>query len=341
MKEVSPKEEAVPSGGSPRPGASEPKTGGAILSQLNDLVERGASGEFVCSCSTAEVHVYMQGGRIAWARDSLHRRAFTEHLKEHAGVDQASVEEVLAECRRTRRPLGETLVTWKLATRDQVREAIRHQMVQALSMVERADPCRTLFLERAEDKRYDAQLTFQLFELVSGHRREEARVRSGTPTFRLEREPEPRPAAGALLGADPGDPGEGIHMTAIEELKGLQSIDGFSGAVLFTPTGEQLVALEGDMQRLTEVGILANNVLLNSQKASLEMGAGRGQQVHVEGEKAHILVRCLNEGSDPMKSQPGKAHIHLVLVLKNDGSIGLAKMRMSSAVQRLAEEFRF
>ncbi len=340
------KEQTAPSD-PPTPGASEQRTGGVILAQLHDLVQRHASGEFVCSCSKAEVHVYMQGGRIAWARDSQHRRAFTEYLKEHAGLDQSSVEEVLAECRRTRRPLGETLVTWKLATRDQVRAAIRHQMIQALNMVEHADPCRALFLERAEDQLYDPQLTFQLSELVSVHRPgqpvfgDEARVRSGTQTFRLEREPEPRPVAGAQQGADPGEPGEVNHMTAIEKLKELQSVDGFAGAALFTPTGEQLVALDGDTQRLTEVGILANNVLLNSQKASLEMGAGRGQQVHVEGEKAHILVRCLNEGNDPVKSQPGKAHIHLVLVLKNDGSIGLAKMRMSSTVQKLAEEFRF
>ncbi len=340
------REHAAPYG-SPTPGAREPGSGEAVLAQLHDLEQRGASGEFVCSCSTAEVHVYMQGGRIAWARDSLHRRAFTEHLKEHAGLDQASVEEVLAECRRTRRPLGETLVSWKLATRDQVRAAIRHQMVQALNMVEDADPCRALFLERAEDKQYDPQLTFQLSELVSADRPgqpmpdEEARARSrDTDLPSRGGEPEPRPAAGALWGADPGEPGEVIHMTAIEKLKELQGIDGFLGAALFTPTGERLVALEGDAQRLTEVGILANNVLLNSQKASLEMGAGRGQQVHVEGEKAHIIVRCLNEGTDPVKSQPGRAHIHLVLVLKNDGSIGLAKMRMNTAVQKLAEEFR-
>jgi predicted regulator of Ras-like GTPase activity (Roadblock/LC7/MglB family) len=81
-------------------------------------------------------------------------------------------------------------------------------------------------------------------------------------------------------------------------------------------------------------------VLLNAQKASLEMGAGRGQQVHVEGEKAHVVARCLNEGTDPLKSQPGKAHIHLVLVLKDDSSLGLAKMRINSVIEKLAEEFR-
>ena len=98
--------------------------------------------------------------------------------------------------------------------------------------------------------------------------------------------------------------------------------------------------LQGDAAHLKEVGVLANNVLLNAQKASIEMGTGRGQQVHVEAEKAHVLCRCLNEGTDPIKSQPGKAHIHMVVVLKSDASIGLAKMRMNSVIQRLAEDFR-
>jgi CheY-like chemotaxis protein/predicted regulator of Ras-like GTPase activity (Roadblock/LC7/MglB family) len=129
-------------------------------------------------------------------------------------------------------------------------------------------------------------------------------------------------------------------MAAIDKLKELSGIEGFAGAAVFSPTGEQLAVLAGEMQHLKEVGILANNVLLNSQKASLEMGTGRGQQVHIEAEKAHIMVRCLNEGTDPLKSQPGKAHIHVVLILKDDASLGLAKMRLNSVTAKLADEFR-
>lgn len=130
------------------------------------------------------------------------------------------------------------------------------------------------------------------------------------------------------------------HMAAQDKLKELMSIEGFSGVAVYTPTGEGLAMVQGDATHLKEVGILANNVLLNAQKASLEMGAGRGQQVHIEGERAHVLARCLNEGSDPLKSQPGKAHIHMVVLLKNDASIGLAKLRMNSVIEKLAEDFR-
>ncbi len=133
---------------------------------------------------------------------------------------------------------------------------------------------------------------------------------------------------------------EAANMAAQEKLKELTVVDGFGGVAVFTPTGEALAMLQGEAGHLKEVGVLANNVLLNAQKASLEMGAGRGQQVHIEGEKAHVLARCLNEGTDPLKSQPGKAHIHMVMVLKSDASIGLAKMRMNGIIEKLAEDFR-
>jgi len=65
-----------------------------------------------------------------------------------------------------------------------------------------------------------------------------------------------------------------------------------------------------------------------------------GADVHIEAEKAEILVRCLNEGTDPLKSLPGKAHIHLVLILTKDSAIGMAKMRINSVILDLAESFR-
>lgn len=129
-------------------------------------------------------------------------------------------------------------------------------------------------------------------------------------------------------------------MGAQDTLKELSAIDGFAGAGVYTPTGEPLAMLSAGTGFTKEIGVLANNVLRNAQKASVDMGAGRGQQVHVEAEKAHILVRCLNEGNDPLKSEPGKAHIHLVLALSDDGSIGFAKMKMNQTIERLANEFR-
>jgi len=129
-------------------------------------------------------------------------------------------------------------------------------------------------------------------------------------------------------------------MAAADKLKELAQIDGFAGCGLFTPTGEALAMHGAEGVNLKDIGVLANNVLMNAQKASLDMGTGRGQQVHVEAEHAHILVRCLNEGTDPLRSMPGKAHIHLVLILKSDSSIGMAKLKISSVIAKLADDFR-
>ena len=129
-------------------------------------------------------------------------------------------------------------------------------------------------------------------------------------------------------------------MSAVELLKEMSSVEGFAGAGVFTPTGETLAIFTPGTGFSKEIGILANNVLMNAQKACLEMGAGRGQQVHIEGEKAHVLARCLNEGTDPLKSQPGKAHIHIVVALTSDASLGLAKMRLNQMAVKIADDFR-
>ncbi len=129
-------------------------------------------------------------------------------------------------------------------------------------------------------------------------------------------------------------------MSVQDKLREFVSLAGFAGVGVFTPTGEALAIHSGEKDVLKTIGVLANNVLMNAQKASLEMGTGRGQLVHVEAEKAHIIVRCCNEGTDPLKSQPGKAHIHLVLILSNDESIGMAKMKVGALIPQIAEEFR-
>jgi CheY-like chemotaxis protein len=130
-------------------------------------------------------------------------------------------------------------------------------------------------------------------------------------------------------------------MTVQEKLKEFTGVEGFAGVGVFTPAGESLAMLTGDAKfNLMEVGVLANNVLMNAQKASLDMGTGRGQLVHIEAENAHILVRCLNEGTDPLKSQPGKTHIHLVLLLASEASLGMAKLKIGKIVETLADDFR-
>ncbi|MCI5124738.1 MAG: hypothetical protein D3925_09740 [Candidatus Electrothrix sp. AR5] len=57
-------------------------------------------------------------------------------------------------------------------------------------------------------------------------------------------------------------------------------------------------------------------------------------------EKVLILARCLNEGKNPLGPEPGKCHIHLVLLIENPSSFGIAKLEINKVIESLAEKFR-
>jgi len=125
-----------------------------------------------------------------------------------------------------------------------------------------------------------------------------------------------------------------------QSLAKLKDIDGFIGAGAFTAQGELVSSLSTSTTKLQEIGALANDVLLKAQKASEVMGVGRGQLVHIEAPKAHILARCLNESAEFSQSSAGKAHVHMVMILDQESNIGLAKMRLASVIQEVAPFFR-
>ena len=125
-----------------------------------------------------------------------------------------------------------------------------------------------------------------------------------------------------------------------QALAKLKDIDGFIGVGAFTAQGELVTSLSTTNTKLAEIGALANDVLLKAQKATDVMGVGRGQMVHIEAPKAHILARCLNENVEFSQSSSGKAHVHMVLVLDQEANLGLAKMRLSSVIQEVAPFFR-
>lgn len=149
----------------PAPSDSEPR---GPARDLSALVGRGLSGEFICASLDVEVHVHLQAGRVAWATNSRQPFAFTRHLQEHAQLGKDQFREALDECRRNRLPLGETLVAWKLATVEQVREALRHQISCALTALAGLARGQTVFLERAREyQQYAAELTFTLGEFAA------------------------------------------------------------------------------------------------------------------------------------------------------------------------------
>lgn len=130
---------------------------------LRDLVRRSASGELVAAGEALEVHVHLHRGRVAWATSSASRGMLVSHLLAHCDLDRDALREVVRECRRSHKRLGETLIEWGVASADDVRAALRSQVREALDTLRQGEPLRALFLPR--DTPYAQDLTFDLVEV--------------------------------------------------------------------------------------------------------------------------------------------------------------------------------
>ena len=137
------------------------------LSTLDRLIGQRASGELICAAPDLEVHVFLQRGRVAWCTESGKPFAFTRKLTELTDLDRDTFRQILDECRRDRLPLGETLIQWRVASIEQVREALRHQIVDALESLVNESEVQVLFLERSREfAEYDEALTFELDDVL-------------------------------------------------------------------------------------------------------------------------------------------------------------------------------
>ena len=146
------------------------------LKHLRLLVQQEATGEWVCASTRAEVHVFLQSGRVAWATSSAAELGFTQHLLEATEVDPASIREVVRACRRERPPFGETLVEWGLATEVEVRNALQAQIRDSLATL--PSEGETVFLRQGRDYRgYNHDLTFAFDEVWKQRRRHPSSVR--------------------------------------------------------------------------------------------------------------------------------------------------------------------
>ncbi len=125
-----------------------------------------------------------------------------------------------------------------------------------------------------------------------------------------------------------------------EVLEKFKMVDGFQAVGAFSPNGELVAECNLNGNNLAEMGALANDVLLKAQKTTEIMEVGRGQLVHVEAPKAHIICRCLNEATDFAANASGRAHVHMVLILEKEGNVAMGKMKITSAIQDIAEYFR-
>jgi hypothetical protein len=60
--------------------------------------------------------------------------------------------------------------------------------------------------------------------------------------------------------------------------------------------------------------------------------------IHIETDGIHLIAKCLNQERKEIEN-PGRAHLHLILMLSSDSAIGLAKLKMATAIESLADDF--
>jgi len=119
-------------------------------------------------------------------------------------------------------------------------------------------------------------------------------------------------------------------MAIQESLKILEEVNGYLGAGIFTPQGE---ILEGSTEisgiHFEEAGSLVHDTLNNSKAMAKEVGFGKLDLIQLYSEMGIILAKCYNDGN---------THFHTILVIKNDGNVAMAKLKLEKVVNLIKEE---
>ncbi|NOZ93678.1 MAG: response regulator [Acidobacteria bacterium] len=148
------------------------------------------------------------------------------------------------------------------------------------------------------------------------------------------------PGPAARQRRDRHDTEEERHMAIKDHLQEFTGIEGFKAAAVFTAQGEMLESETVGKYDIKSVGMFANNALLNAQKATDQMGVGRGNLMQIRAPQASIMMRCLNEATDFAANKEGKAHFHTVIVMDPEGNMGMAAMILDKVVGKIADELR-
>lgn len=135
--------------------------------QLAAVVRSRKTGQFVFAAKDTEIHVYLQHGRVAWATDSRRPLEFMRRLMQRQHIDKESIRHVIESCRKERRPLGETLIEWGLASLEDVRDALYEQLSLSVTALSQEREGSSIFLERPQFQSYDERLTFELTALIT------------------------------------------------------------------------------------------------------------------------------------------------------------------------------
>lgn len=122
-----------------------------------------------------------------------------------------------------------------------------------------------------------------------------------------------------------------VSMGISEKLAPLKDISGYLGAGVFTPQGEML---EGTADisgiQFVEAGSLIHDTLKDAKDMSKKIGFGNLDLIQLYTELGIVFAKCYNQGN---------LHFHTILVIKNDGNIAMARLKLNKVVETLITEF--
>jgi hypothetical protein len=111
-------------------------------------------------------------------------------------------------------------------------------------------------------------------------------------------------------------------------LKEFAALDGFSGAVLSTSTGEilQVVSTESSEINLEQAAIYGNRVLATSHNSTAKMRIGGDvEMIQVDTKAGHMLIS-------------GQSGLNIMLILVNTSSLGLGKIMASRTLGEITKD---
>lgn len=124
---------------------------------------------------------------------------------------------------------------------------------------------------------------------------------------------------------------EEVRMAISEKLDALKEVNGYLGAGVFTPQGEML---EGTADisgiQFEEAGSLIHDSLKDAKGMASQIGFGNLDLLQLYTQLGIVFAKCYNQGN---------LHFHTILVIKNDGNIAMARLKLNKVVETLVSEF--
>jgi len=118
-----------------------------------------------------------------------------------------------------------------------------------------------------------------------------------------------------------------IDETIFDELS---KVTGYMGAVVSDYTGEVLVSDDAKVKKLNETSMRFNEDFRNLHEVTEKLGLGHMHNLDLQADNATIIMAC--------SGVEARIHIHAFVILSKGGSVGLARMALTSIINTAVEE---